>query len=78
MDYGETERIQTCIQCLFEAGRRNSIYSIVPRAYGKYLTLKFQRKAAQQGQQQAKRKIKTTEHVIEERILSGTNFPDGI
>jgi len=52
MDYGETERIQTCIQCLFEAGRKKiPSIPIVPRAYGKYLTLKIQRSAAQQGQQ---------------------------
>jgi len=63
MDYGETERIQTCIQCLFEAGRRNSIYSIVPRAYGKYLTLKIQRSAAQQGQQ-AKGKTNKNENLL--------------
>jgi len=42
-----------------------SVYNCTTGPYGKYLTLKFQRKAAQQGQQQAKGKIKTTEHVIE-------------
>ena len=72
------ERIQTFILCLFEAGQK-TIPSILMyhRPSGEYLTLKYRRNAAQQGQQATER-IHTHEYVSLRTKIQWYNFLDGI
>ena len=60
--------------CAFlkQARRKFHLFQLYHSPYGKYLTLKYQRKAAQQGQY-AKERIKTDEYVsLDNKKFSGT------